>query len=654
MARPREAFAALLVLCFLGTATAQFDQNGPNAVLTLQGVVPSVADPIDHDVAVQVPGRMEMNIATNANLGMPLLLIASPLDPMPGGNVFPVPWGGSVDIGSPGATLPQNVIVIGDGLSLSAGPLDIFFASNQGSPALGRPPEFVLTLAVGNALGGARLAFQALVQDPSSAPFNLDNTEAVDANFVNGQTVVVNPTASNGAQVPFLAGKTFSFHGVSYSDVWLNSSGFLNFGGGSSLPSGGFTIDAMAFTAAEPAIALFMADWDSNFGGSVDNSIVLEEIGNTVRIAFGDPAYQVGGTLLSHFGGSDMNRFEATLELQDAMQTNPNAGRFSINIIQSDPTASVQNGSGLIGHTPGGLAIVSGAFDTDLHQPQTAMANVAMIEEHNNNNSNASTLGWDGLGSLRAYNWFHSWSGHRVDFVPVPPLAIPGDLGYTSTASALPADDLRGTVPASLDVNGNQLITVVGKFHGFYSAAGVPGTVVFDPNGLALPAAVVGLIDNTLSTPASLPNPANSGPFRDFEGLQVLTPVFPATGTYTMQANFMNGTSLTVPVTVSNGGVTVTTYSTLNTSSAGTSALHQHVLQSPVTFYGQTYTSLWIAGHGYVTFGTGVSDFSESINEFFAGWQPTPTVNARPGVAVFWSDLNRNDANSMAVVTEDM
>ena len=63
----------------------------------------------------------------------------------------------------------------------------------------------------------------------------------------------------------------------------------------------------------------------------------------------------------------------------------------------------------------------------------------------------------------------------------------------------------------------------------------------------------------------------------------------------------------------------------------------QHDLSVPVTFYGETYESLFVGSNGYVTFGSGSSDFTESEPEFFNGWNSPPN----PGVALYYSDLNR-------------
>ncbi|MEE9391325.1 MAG: hypothetical protein V3W41_02340, partial [Planctomycetota bacterium] len=58
------ALVLAVTLSVAGLASAQFDVNGPNANLTLQGNVPSAVDPVNHDVTVLVPGNMVLSITT--------------------------------------------------------------------------------------------------------------------------------------------------------------------------------------------------------------------------------------------------------------------------------------------------------------------------------------------------------------------------------------------------------------------------------------------------------------------------------------------------------------------------------------------------------------------------------------------------------------
>ncbi len=71
---------------------------------------------------------------------------------------------------------------------------------------------------------------------------------------------------------------------------------------------------------------------------------------------------------------------------------------------------------------------------------------------------------------------------------------------------------------------------------------------------------------------------------------------------------------------------------------------HTLVTAPPIEFCGATYTQLYINSNGFVTFNAGSGDFTESMSEFFNGWGSAPN----PGVAVAWTDLNRNGTSSGA------
>jgi len=62
-----------------------------------------------------------------------------------------------------------------------------------------------------------------------------------------------------------------------------------------------------------------------------------------------------------------------------------------------------------------------------------------------------------------------------------------------------------------------------------------------------------------------------------------------------------------------------------------------------INFFGTTYDSLYVGSNGYVTFGSGRTDFSS---------QPLDTQNVAPMIAAFYTDLDsRNDTNSNVYVS---
>ena len=250
--------AALTVFVFVHVAAvcaAQLDRNGPNAVLTLNGVEPSVADALNHDVEILAPGALELKITSGVNPNQAVVLFATPHDPL--APEFVTPWGGSLDFPI------ANGILVGSGLD--AGILNAFYFTDIGNPYTGEDPTFRLNFQIASNLVGSRVAFQAVVQDPS-ALFGLDNTEIGDANFVFGNDINAQVGEDGSVEVPFVvphtvAGtQTFEFHGLSYTSVHVAANGFVTFGGGTTLTNAGFDNDHVAWVADQPAIAAVLAD----------------------------------------------------------------------------------------------------------------------------------------------------------------------------------------------------------------------------------------------------------------------------------------------------------------------------------------------------------------------------------------------------------
>lgn len=66
-------------------------------------------------------------------------------------------------------------------------------------------------------------------------------------------------------------------------------------------------------------------------------------------------------------------------------------------------------------------------------------------------------------------------------------------------------------------------------------------------------------------------------------------------------------------------------------------------LAVPFTFYGVTYTDCHIGSNGYVTFGTGETDLSESVADFLG--------NA-PRISALWDDLNPSSAGTVTFYSD--
>ncbi len=640
--------AVIIVAASSGTLSAQFDTDGPNAVLTINGNSPDVVDPAGHNINIALPGNLNLEITSGANSQVGVILMTSLVDPT--GAVVATPWGGSVDIGSPTPPPVSNVTLVGDGVGQTVNPVtDPFFATDNGNAVLGTPPTFLLAYSAGTAFAGVHVAFQGIIQDPTQPPFFFDNTQAGDANFNVGQQIIALTGDDGSVNIPLVAGHVFNFHGVAYPDVWVNGNGFINFTAQTSVPAGGFTSDNVGAVNAEPAIFLGMCDWTPP-GNAATDGVLYDEIGNTITIRYGDPATTSLGSI-PHFADVDANTFEVILETDDGMGGNPLEGQFTINTTTLDPAAVTDFGNGLVGHTPGGAVVAGGAFDVNLRTGvQVGLANEAQVEEHDFLEDAASLLGWDGLGSRRGYNQYTlNWNGNSVQFIPTTTV-ITGDSGYTSIPlGPTPADDAQGISVVSISSAGGQIIEVTGSFNGFDPMATGAGTVVFDPAGVQggpFPATIVGILDDTASQPLSIPNAGAFPQHRDLQALQIVTPAFTNTGMHDVQVTFAAGGVFTFQVNVFMPGSIVQSFVLPDDGSITVPTI------VPVSLFGAMYNQVILNSNGFVTFVQGSGDFTESMAEFFDG-----VANGvdNPMAALYYSDLNNGGTGSGATydVVED-
>ena len=646
---------AIAALALAFPLHAQFEVNGPNAVQMVQGQVASTVDPIDHDVELTLPGTFRLTVQSGSNPNVPIATVMSLSQPTPG--AVPVPWGGAIDVGSPDpVTIVRDVVVLGDGITFSGNPaLDSFFFTDAGDPFSGAPPTFELSAnfsatAIPGNVDVTTRAFQTIVFDPTISPLPYDNTEVADVNFVRGRQGVLQTGDDGFVTLPFVSG-AFEFHGTSYTAVTVCANGYVCFGGPPTLTNLGADGDHVAFVNDQPAIAACLADWDPS-AADPNDGVWFEERSGVVTISWGDPrAQSMGG--IAHAGETDSNRFDLTLFLVDA--GGHTAGSFIIEHFLLD-ASSTRARSALVGHTPGGAAILNGAFDTHLRLvSKTAGALVAQVEEHDGDDVNAMNLGYDGQGTLRCMNDFQAqWDGALIEFVPTTGFVVAGDQGYTTQLGATPnpADTATGLTAPSIARTGNQQVKVCGSFVGFDPFSIGQGTVVFDPDsvqGGPYYATVGDILDSTSTSGfRSTANP-QPGPHRDGQALEITTPfMFGVTGgsTVTMRVSFASGGSVDIPVSV-----TATTGPTMSYQ-LGDDAFVEHVLSVPVTFYGQTWNSLFVGSNGYVTFGHGATTNGGGQFALETGLD----VPGTPSVAVLFDDLNPLGATgpSSFMVSEDI
>ncbi|MCA9319664.1 MAG: hypothetical protein KDB53_02965 [Planctomycetes bacterium] len=647
----RPSLIALLITTALCTSSiAQFDTDGPNATLLVNGQNASVVDPTDHDVQGVVPDTQTLIMGSGANSNQGVILLASAIDPT-AGNILTTPWGGNLDIGTPMGTPIGNVVLIGDGVGLTNNPLfDGFFSTDSGNAFLGRGPSMTLAFQASSALAGVHIAFQAILQDPTMSPFFFDNTQAADMNLFLGADLDLLTTNDGEVFVPFAAGMTFNFHGQNKTGVNVVSNGYINFDGPTSDGFYGFNRDNLLLaTTMEPAIFCGVADWDpANY--SVDDGVRFLQQGTTLDVIWGDPATTSAGGI-AHSFDFDLNTFSVRLELDDGLMGNPNQGNFSISTTVLDPTATNDLRNGMVGHTPGGAAITGGGFDINLRSgTNVGLAGEAQLEEHDDGSA-GSTIGFDGAGTPRGYNnYVNHWNGATVSFFPNAGFAVAGDMGYTSTPTGgvTPPDTAVSLSLPSLSQAGGQTMTIQGSFLGFDPSGTAAGTVVFDPNGVQggpFPASVVGILDDSgVSGSLSIPNMGAFPSIRDGQGLQVITPAFTNQGPHTVQITFASGPVVNLNSTVVASGSSFQTFMLSDDTPTGPVSLSQ-----PILLYGVNHNSLFLNPNGYITFSSGSTDFQTSFSTFFSGFNTT----GNKAVALFYTDLN-NGGGAVTGSTTDI
>ena len=272
----KTLLATLLVAAVLTSqAAAQLTINDANASLDINGMQPSVVDPANHLIPINVTNVTGLDIhissGTNINVGVILLASGSSIT----GPVLTVPWGDSVDIGVlSGAGTLLNVALVTDGVGFSANPLLDPLALTD----INGDYDYTGTVSPGlAALADPSVAVQAILQDPTAAPFFFDNTEAGDMNFFSGPAVTSYTLPDDGS-VTHNLGIQIDFGGTLYSSVILNSNGFITFGAG----SGDFTETMPEFFGGwgfpnNAGVALAYSDLNQGGTGSGATYDVLED-----------------------------------------------------------------------------------------------------------------------------------------------------------------------------------------------------------------------------------------------------------------------------------------------------------------------------------------------------------------------------------------
>lgn len=94
---------------------------------------------------------------------------------------------------------------------------------------------------------------------------------------------------------------------------------------------------------------------------------------------------------------------------------------------------------------------------------------------------------------------------------------------------------------------------------------------------------------------------------------------------------------------LSQGSHMSVTNSIVATPSLSDDSFSQQTLGQPFTYYGVTYNDVFIGSNGFLTFGAGSTDFSESVAEF---------LSMQPRIAGLWDDLNPSLGGTVTYVSD--
>ena len=278
----RAAIAATALVA--GSLSAQCWTGGGPVALTIQGQVPSAADPVGHTVDVSNnPWSLALADTTG---GYPFILAGGASIAC---GAIPVPWGGSIDL--------AGAYVIIDGIN-PAGGFDFFAVSNFNVTL---PPLTTLPVAtVGPAL-------QAVYLDPANPPFNLNNTQAGQP--VTNSRVTVYSTVGDDVALNHSLLVPITYAGISYTSCFIGSNGMVTFTTGSTdftpTPAefaNGFR--AAATTGVNPGVAVLWSDW---FRSTVTNDeirVTENFVSGAVTVAYNNVQHYGSQTPAGSFSGT--------------------------------------------------------------------------------------------------------------------------------------------------------------------------------------------------------------------------------------------------------------------------------------------------------------------------------------------------------------
>ena len=277
---PRISALALAAATALsGGAIAQCDLGGAGVEFRINGVLPSVANPLTHEVDVGGGTTMTFSVA-GAIPGTPFILAG-------GSSVscgaIPIPSVGSVDL--------AGAYVLLDGLS-GGSALDALAITNF---------SITLPLASGcGPVGAVAPALQAIYIEPANPPFNLEITQAGQAVKTGTVTTTITTLTDDSFVTVPLNCQPITFGGVARTQVQVSSNGVLTFTTGVTdfTPSlaefhHGFRLTGTAGT--NPGVSAYWTDLNPAL--SALDSVVVTQDSNlgTVTVAYLNQVHISGG-----------------------------------------------------------------------------------------------------------------------------------------------------------------------------------------------------------------------------------------------------------------------------------------------------------------------------------------------------------------------
>ncbi len=443
---------------------------------------------------------------------------------------------------------------------------------------------------------GANESSDPLVDDPSvyAAVDSIAGAPATGTDIIfNAPAPGVPLPLGDDATIELFMPFSFGICGQSFDSLFVNSNGNLTFGSGDT----DFSESVAEFLNDQPRIAPLWDDLNPGAGGTV----VFYRTSNTFTVRFED---------VPEFPATGANTFEVTLKRSSN----------HVDVVYGGISAA----DGLAGVSCGGA--ITSRFETgdDLSAFAPRRINLknqpARYELFNGTNPN------DLSDSVVRYNGTTDYNDNWAE---------PNDSIRKARKITLPFDSIPVTRYTEIEPAGDDV--------DFFAFDAVGGTTLVLEVRTGRIDSVLGLFDAGGSLVA----------FDDDGGAGLLSRIVypvPADGRYYLAVSTFPDTDFS-----GDGGVTGGRYvldlSVINgfLLNLGDDSSQELALGFTFPFNGADYTSVFVNSNGNLTFGSGDTDFSESVSEL---------LNDQPRIAPLWDDLSPNngglviadgDASSMTV-----